>query len=62
MANDWKNKKKNNPYNPESELYRRLTRLLSGPIVNFQSQKPKYGRIDQFIDASKSNFKSASLQ
>lgn len=60
MANNWKNKK--NPYNPESELYRRLTRLLSGPIVNFQSQKPKYGRIDQFIDASKANFKSASGQ
>lgn len=61
MANNW-NKSKNNPYNPESELYRRLTRLLSGPIVNFQTQKPKYGRIDQFIDASKSNFKSASGQ
>lgn len=62
MANNWNNKSKKNPYNPESELYRRLTRLLSGPIVNFQTQKPKYGRIDQFIDASKSNFKSASGQ
>lgn len=62
MANNWNNKSKKNPYNPESELYRRLTRLLSGPIVNFQTQKPKYGRIDQFIDASKSGFKSASGQ
>jgi hypothetical protein len=61
MANKW-NKSNRNPYNPESELYRRLTRLLSGPIVNFQTQKPKYGRIDQFIDASKSTFKSASGQ
>ena len=61
MANNW-NKNKNGPYNPESELYRRLTKLLSGPIVNFQTQKPKYGRIDQFIDASKSTFKSASGQ
>jgi len=61
MANNWKNKK-NNPYNPESALYRRLTRLLSGPIVNFQTQKPKYGRIDQFIDADKAAFKSASGQ
>lgn len=61
MANKW-NKSNRNPYNPESELYRRLTRLLSGPIVNFQTQKPKYGRIDQFIDASKSTFKSVSGQ
>ena len=53
MANSWNKKNKNAFYNPESELYRRLTRLLSGPIVNFQIQKPKYGRIDQFIDASK---------
>ena len=43
MANNWKKNK--NPYNPESQLYARLTRLLSGPIVNFQSQKPKYGKI-----------------
>ena len=61
MANKW-NKSNKNPYNPESDLYRRLTRLLSGPIVNFQTQKPKYGRIDQFIDASKSTFKSSSGQ
>ena len=62
MANNWNKSKKNNPYNPESELYRRLTRLLSGPIVNFQTQRPKYGRIDQFIDASKSTFRSSSGQ
>ena len=60
MANNWKKNK--NPYNPESQLYARLTRLLSGPIVNFQSQKPKYGRIDQFIDADKAKFRSASGQ
>lgn len=62
MANNWNKNRKNNPYNPESELYRRLTRLLSGPIVNFQTQRPKYGRIDQFIDASKATFKSSSGQ
>jgi len=60
MANNWKKNK--NLYNPESELYARLTRLLSGPIVNFQIQKPKYGRIDQFIDAEQKRFKSASGQ
>ena len=31
----------NNPRNPESSLFKRLTRLFSGPIVNYRSQLPR---------------------
>jgi len=30
---------KNNPANPQSELFRRLTRLFSGPITNWRTQQ-----------------------
>ena len=33
--------KKNNPRNPESKLFRKLTRLLSGPVVNYRRQMPR---------------------
>ena len=29
---------KNNPRNPASPLFKRLTRLLSGPVVNYRTQ------------------------
>ncbi len=31
-------KKKKNPYNNESDLFRALTRLFSGPIINRRTQ------------------------
>ena len=31
----------NNPRNPDSSLFKRLTRLFSGPIVNYRSQLPR---------------------
>ena len=47
---------KKNPRNPESTLYKRLTRLLSTPIVNRRTQlQRRYRR----ADLDKYNFKSA---
>ena len=34
----------NNPRNPESPLFKRLTRLFSGPIVNYRQQAIFRGR------------------
>jgi hypothetical protein len=52
---------KNNPYNPQSELFQRLTRLFSGPIVNWRTQmNRKIRRTD--LDRYASQFKSASGQ
>jgi hypothetical protein len=48
-----------NPRNKQSNLFRKLTRLLSGPIVNFRSQLPVQNRRRQ-LDNFK--FKSASGQ
>lgn len=48
-----------NPYNPENSLFKRLTRLFSGPIVNQRRQSPvqnKRGNLNKF------KFKSASGQ
>jgi hypothetical protein len=58
----------NNPYNTGSELYKRLTRLFSGPIVNYRhqqlrfttksaSQRNKYG--NKFRSAHGQTFKKA---
>ncbi len=33
-----------NPRNPESPLFKRLTRLFSGPIVNYRAQTPRSQR------------------
>ena len=55
--NPTKNQNLKNPRNPESPLFRRLTRLLSGPIVNRRSQlqrRYKRAQLDKY------NFKSAS--
>ncbi len=57
--------RKNNPRNADSSLYKRLTRLLSGPIVNYRRQTPrreKRRQLDKykFQSASGKQFKKAS--
>ncbi len=52
-------KKKENPRNPESTLYRKLTRLFSGPITTYRRQVPRK-RTRRQLDSFK--FKSASGQ
>jgi hypothetical protein len=49
----------NNPYNPENNLFKRLTRLFSGPIVNRRQQNYKSERRRRL---DKYNFKSAQGQ
>jgi hypothetical protein len=50
---------KNNPRNPQSLLFRRLTRLLSGPLTNYRTQtNHRLRRID--LDKYSSRFTSAS--
>ncbi len=50
-----------NPRNNQSELFRRLTRLFSGPIINYRSQSGR--RIKrQHLDKYSSTYKSASGQ
>jgi hypothetical protein len=50
-----------NPRNNQSELFRRLTRLFSGPIINYRSQSGR--RIKrQHLDKHGTTFKSASGQ
>jgi hypothetical protein len=49
--------KTNNNRNPESQLFKRLTRLLSGPIVNKRAQ---FYRQEKRKDLDKYDFKSAS--
>jgi hypothetical protein len=51
--------RKNNPKNNESELFNKLTRLLSGPLVDFRKQSPRKLRRHQL---NKEKFKSASGQ
>lgn len=50
-----------NPNNPDSQLFRRLTRLFSGPIVNYRAQAVRNQRRKQ-LDSHSSRFKSASGQ
>ena len=50
-----------NPRNPESTLFRRLTRLFSGPITNYRSQMTRNYKRTQ-LDYFASRFKSASGQ
>ena len=57
MADNRKNKK--NTRNPQSLLFRRLTRLLSGPLTNYRTQtNHRLRRID--LDKYASKFTSAS--
>ena len=53
--------KGNNSRNPSSPLFRRLTRLFSGPIVNYRSQQPRRERRKQ-MDKYAKDFVSASGQ
>ena len=50
-----------NPRNPQSELFKRLTRLFSGPIINYRSQIGRKIR-KQHLDKYSSRFRSASGQ
>ena len=50
-----------NTRNPESALYRRLTRLLSGPLVRYRTQMARQERRRR-LDKYASKFKSASGQ
>ena len=54
-----------NTRNPESKLFRQLTRLFSGPIINHRNQAPRQLRRRQldnyrFRSASGQNFKKAN--
>jgi len=56
---------KKNPKNPESPLFRQLTRLLSGPLVNYRTQTSrKLSRVQldkfKFQSAAGLNFKKSS--
>ena len=50
-----------NPRNNQSELFRRLTRLFSGPIINYRSQSGRRIK-SQHLDKYSGKFKSASGQ
>ena len=61
-----KNTKNNNPRNAASELFKRLTRLLSGPVVDRRRQAPRRNKRRQldkykFTSASGQQFKKASV-
>ena len=51
--------KNNNPKNPQNPLFRKLTRLLSGPVVNYRRQLPRKLQRQQL---GYHNFRSASGQ
>ena len=61
MAPRNQNKQGRNPANKQSELFKRLTRLFSGPIINYRSQSGRSIR-RQHLDKFSSRFKSASGQ
>ena len=50
-----------NPHNPQSDLFKALTRLFSGPIINYRSQSGRRIR-RQHLDKFSSRFKTASGQ
>ena len=54
-------RKDKNPRNPESQLFKRLTRLFSGPIVNYRTETGRRIR-RQHLDKYSSKFRSASGQ
>jgi len=56
MADD---KKDNNPRNPDSGLFKQLTKLLSGPIINRRTQVYRKERRKN-LDKYATKFKSAS--
>ena len=52
---------KKNPKNPNSNLFRRLTRIFSGPIIDYRSQTIRKYRRSQ-LDKFAKTFKSLSGQ
>ena len=52
---------KNNPRNPASPLFKRLTRLLSGPVVNYRTQVARQERRAD-LDKYRYRFRSMSGQ
>ncbi len=48
-----------NPRNPKNSLYRKLTRLLSGPLADYKQQQPRQLKRRQL---NKYNFQSSSGQ
>jgi hypothetical protein len=52
MARRWKSNTKN-PYNPENYLYKRLTKLFSGPIISYQRRNVNYLRGDKIKNGKK---------
>ena len=52
---------KNNPRNPNSPLFQRLTRLFSGPIVNYRAQQVRNNR-KYSVDKYGSKFRSIGGQ
>ena len=50
-----------NPHNPQSDLFKALTRLFSGPIINYRSQSGRRIR-RQHLDKFSSRFKTTSGQ
>ena len=54
-------KRTSNPRNPQSDLFRKLTRLLSGPIATYRRQSPRRMPRGQ-LDFQASRFQSASGQ
>jgi len=50
-----------NPHNPQSTLYKKLTRLLSGPIINYRHQQLRKARRVK-LDKYSKTFKTASGQ
>ena len=53
------NTNKKNVRNPESPLFKRLTKLFSGPIVNYRAQAVNQNRRRE-LDKFSSKFQSAS--
>lgn len=56
-----RNQNKRNPYNPDNRLYKRLTRLFSGPIVNYNQQNIRKSARHE-LDKYEKTFRSASGQ
>jgi hypothetical protein len=52
---------KNNPRNPNSPLFQRLTRLFSGPIVNYRAQQVRNNR-KYSVDKYSPKFRSVGGQ
>ena len=54
-------KNENNPRNPAAPLFKRLTRLLSGPIINYRAQIARQERRND-MDKYRYRFRSMSGQ